>query len=75
MSKPLTPRNREDKGELDRKLRDCSKQNRTAVFPSYFAIFSNFLQFLLNHASARLKERSIRAKRKIPLAAANMAIV
>ena len=75
MSKPLTPRNREDKGELDRKLRDCSKQKRTALFPSYFAIFSNFSQFLLNHANARLKKRSSCAKRKTPLAAANMAIV
>ena len=75
MSKPLTPRNREDKGELDRKLRDCSKQKRNAVFPSYFAIFSNFLQFLLNHADARLRKRGIGAKRKIPPAAANMAIV
>jgi hypothetical protein len=75
MSKPLTPRNREDKGELDRKLRDYSKQKRNAVFPSYFAFFPNFSQFLLHHVSARLKERSIREKSKIPLAAANMAIV
>jgi len=75
MSKPLTVLNREDKRELDRKLRDCSTQKPNVVSPSYFAIFSSFSPFLLNHVNARLKKRRTCEKSKIPLAAANMAIV
>ncbi len=75
MSKPLTPLNREDKGETDGELRDCCQQKLNPLFPSYFTSFLDFSPFLFNHASARLRTPSSRAKRKIPLAAANMAIV
>ena len=75
MSKPLTPLDREDKGEVDGALRDRCQQKPNTFFPSYFTFFSKFSPFLFNRARARLKTLSAHAKRKIPLAAANMAIV
>jgi hypothetical protein len=75
MSNPLTPQDREDKGEVVPELRNYCQQKLNARFPSYFTIFPDFSPFLFNHAIARLRTLSTRAKRKIPLAAANMAIV
>ncbi|HZR78431.1 MAG TPA: hypothetical protein VFA58_04440 [Chthoniobacterales bacterium] len=75
MSKPLTLRNREDKGEIDRAFEAFLPRKCSGVFPSYFDNFPHFSWFsaLLRRASLQ-KIRSAQRPEIAP-AAAIMAIV
>jgi len=78
MSKPLTLRNREDKGDVDPALRErFARELRelNTVFPSYFDVFCIFLRFLMIQTWAAFTKRRNRRKHEIPSAAAIMAIV
>lgn len=75
MSKPLTLLNREDKGYVDLGAQRFIARKLSANLPSYFTEFCVFLRFLMLRRNAAFKERFVRSKPKIPLAAAFMAIV
>jgi len=78
MSKPLTLRNRVDKGDVDldslaRSQNFPSKRN--VRFPSYFDDFYNFSWFLALSLRATLTKRRFGRKHEITPAAAIMPIV
>jgi len=75
MSKPLTLLNREDKGDVDPGWQGFLVRNLSVRFPSYFADFCVFSRFLMLRMNAAFRKRLVRSRRKIPLAAAFMAIV
>jgi hypothetical protein len=78
MSKPLTLRNREDKGEIDpvdSGLRERLACELNVVFPSYFDVFCFFSRFLILPTCAALTKRRIYWKHEIAPATAIMAIV
>ena len=75
MSKPLTPPNREDKGDVDPGLEESFPQPRKVRFPSYFDDFRNFLRFLALQMGRTPEKRRRHQRREIPNAAAIMAIV
>jgi hypothetical protein len=75
MTKPLTLRNREDKGDVDPRSADSFPQKWNARFPSYFDDFCIFSRFLALSMRAALTKRRPRREHKITPAAANMAIV
>jgi hypothetical protein len=75
MSKPLTLLNREDKGDVDPGAQRFIAHKLSANFPSYFTDFYTLSRFLMLRRNAAFKKRLLRSKRKIPLAAAFMAIV
>ena len=78
MSKPLTLRNRVDKGDVDldslaRSQNFPSKRN--VRFPSYFDDFYNFSRFLALSLHAAFRKRRLGREHEITPAAAIMAIV
>jgi hypothetical protein len=75
MTKPLTERNREDKGDVDLSLRDNSPRTLKTCFPSYFEVFCIFLRFLMLPLQATFTKRHHLRKEEIAPAAAFMAIV
>jgi hypothetical protein len=75
MSKPLTLRNREDKGDVDPGLREDPLRAATTVFPSYFSNFSNFFRFLALSLHTAFTKRRLGREHEITPAAAIMAIV
>lgn len=75
MSKPLTLRNREDKGDVDAGLREYSPRALQTVFPSYFDDFYNFSRFLALSLHAAFRKRRLGREHEITPAAAIMAIV
>ena len=78
MTKPLTLRNREDKGDVDLGSQDefdGFKRTLKFRFPSYFDDFCIFSRFLALSMRAALTKRRPRREHKITPAAANMAIV
>jgi len=75
MSKPLTLRNREDKGDVDPGLRINSRRTLQNLSPSYFSDFSTFLLFLMLPMRAAFTKRRRDREHEIPTAAAIMAIV
>jgi hypothetical protein len=75
MSKPLTLRNREDKGDVDPALREYSSRARNTVFPSYFDDFYKFSHFLALSLLAAFIKRRVGREHEITPAAAIMAIV
>ena len=75
MSKPLTLLNREDKGDVDPGSQRFIARKLSASFPSYFNDFYAFSRFLMLRLNAAPRKRLLRSKRKVPLAAASMAIV
>ena len=75
MSKPLTLRNREDKGDVDPRSADNFQQKQNARFPSCFDDFRIFSRFLALSVRAALTKRRPRREHEITPAAANMAIV
>ena len=75
MSKPLTLLNREDKGDVDPGAQRFIAHKLSANFPSYFTVFYTFSRFLMLRMNAAPRKRLLRSKRKLPLAAASMAIV
>jgi hypothetical protein len=78
MSKPLTLRNREDKGDVDLDSLTRFQSfpcNRNIRFPSYFDDFYNFSCFLALSLRATLTKRRFGRKHEITPAAAIMAIV
>ena len=75
MSKPLTLLNREDKGDVDPGSQRFIARKLSASFPSYFNDFYAFSHSLMLRMNAASRKRLIRSKRKLPLAAASMAIV
>ena len=75
MSKPLTLRNREDKGDVDPGSREKSRDARNTVFPSYFGNFNNFSQFLALSLHEPFRKRRLGREHEITPAAAIMAIV
>ena len=78
MSKPLTLRNREDKGDVDLGSRnnfDRFPHKPNTRFPSYFDDFCSFSKFLALWMRAASTKRRARREHEITPAAANMAIV
>ena len=78
MTRPLTPRNREDKGDVDLGSQDGFdgfKRTLEFRFPSYFDDFCIFSRFLALSPRATFTKRRPRREREITPAAANMAIV
>ena len=75
MSKPLTLLNREDKGDVARGSQRFIARKPSANLPSYLTEFCIFLRFLMLRRNAAFRKRLVRSKRKIPLAAAFVAIV
>ena len=75
MTKPLTLRNREDKGDVDPRLADSFPQKWNARFPSCFDDFCIFSRFLALSPRAAFTKRRPRREHEITPAAANMAIV
>jgi len=75
MTKPLTLRNREDKEDVDLSLREYFPRTLKSTFPSYFADFCLFSQFLACPMQAALTKRRRYQKHEIPPPAAIMAIV
>ena len=75
MSKPLTLRNREDKGEVDRGLEAHVAVCLKAGFPSYFDSFSQFFPFLALRTREWSRKLRFRQEHEITSTAAIMAIV
>jgi len=75
MSKPLTLRNREDKGEVDPGSEARLAVSLKAGFPSYFESFSQFFPFLALRTRVWSQKLRFRREHEITSAAANMAIV
>ena len=75
MSKPLTLLNREDKGDADLGSYRFITRKLSARSPSCFTDFCVFSCSLMLGTNAAFKKRLVPSKRKIPLAAAFMAIV
>jgi len=75
MTKPLTLRNREDKEDVDLSLREYFLRTLKFTFPSCFADFCFFSQFLALPMCAAFTKRCRYQKHEIPPAAAIMAIV
>lgn len=78
MTKPLTERNREDKGDVDAGSRDNFPRflrERIAHFPSYFDVFYIFSRFLMLPQRAAFTKRHRYWKEEIAPAGAFMAIV
>ena len=75
MSKPLTLRNREDKGEVDRGLEARVTVCLKAGFPSYFDRFSQFFPFLAPWTKVWSRRLRFRQEHEITSTAAIMAIV
>jgi hypothetical protein len=75
MSKPLTVRNREDKGEIDRAFEAFLPLRCGGVFPSYFDNFPHFSWFSALLTPAPLQKICPGQKPEIAPAAAIMAIV
>jgi len=75
MSKPLTERNREDKGDVDPDSRDNFPRTRKTCFPSYFDAFCIFSRFLILSLRGAFTKPHRDWKEEIAPAAAFMAIV
>jgi len=75
MSKPLTPLNREDKGDADPGSQRFIARKLSADFPSYFTNFYVFSRFFIPPVNVARRKRVLYLKPAIALAAACMAIV
>ncbi|HVI83589.1 MAG TPA: hypothetical protein VM717_12725 [Chthoniobacterales bacterium] len=74
MSKPLTLRDREDKGDVDAGSRDSFSHERNSRFPSYFDDFCIFSRSLGLQMAAAFTRRRRHLKSNIDPATATMAI-
>jgi hypothetical protein len=75
MSKPLTLRNREDKGDIDRAFEAAFLRRLNSLFPSYFDDFRLFSRFSAIRIEAWSRRLRFNRKHEIAPAAAIMAIV